>query len=170
MWIGAIRLRIKTKNAPDAGTDDSLQVSILRDGKVLRTLDLDYPDENDFEQGADRNYDYIGPTRLPRRNDKTPVLPPGIGKNPMPYPSYGFEFSKGMNGHLTLLLSIGGDNQWLEDSIDLYVQEIRLKQTSFDTLAWIQDADWHFIASWKSDMRMSTTPSEGSATIGFFLP
>ena len=32
----------------------------------FRTLNLDYPSEDDLERGAIRNYDYIGPTRLPR--------------------------------------------------------------------------------------------------------
>ncbi len=58
-------------------------VAIIRDGNVLR---LDYPTEDGLEPGAIRNYDYIEPTRLPRRNDQTVELPPGIGLNPMPYP------------------------------------------------------------------------------------
>ena len=52
------------------------QAVVLRDGTQLRVLNLDYPTEDDLERGAIRSYDYIGPTRLPRRNDKTPELPP----------------------------------------------------------------------------------------------
>ena len=86
MWIGSIRFRVTTKNAPDAGTDSLVTARIVRDGAGLKNLALDYPSENDLEAGAVRNYDYIGPTKLQRINDKTPQLPPGVSQNPMPYP------------------------------------------------------------------------------------
>lgn len=164
MWIGAIRLTVETKDALDAGTDSLVQASVIRNGSVLRVLNLDYPTENDLERGAIRNYDYIGPTRLPRRNDQTPELPPGVGQSPMPYPGYGFEFSNGMSGHLTLRLRINGDDMWIKDSVDLYVVVIRLVATSFDTLAWQEDAHWTYVASWTRDVAMSTDSSEGVTT------
>jgi hypothetical protein len=164
MWIGAIRLVVETENAPNAGTDSLVQATVLRDGTALRVLNLDYPSEDDLERGAIRNYDYIGPTKLPRRNDKTPELPPGIGQIPMPYPGYGFEFSSGMNGHLVLQLRIRGDDMWIKDNVDLYVRVIRERATSFDTLAWIEDTDWSYIASWTRDVAMSTDSGEGVTT------
>lgn len=164
MWIGAIRLVVETKDSLDAGTDSLVQATVLRDGTELRVLNLDYPTEDDLERGAIRNYDYIGPTKLPRRNDKTPELPPGIGQSPMPYPGYGFEFSNGLNGHLILRLRIRGDDMWIKDNVDLYVRVIRRKATSFDTLAWVEDPDWTYIASWTRDVAMSTDSSEGSTT------
>ncbi len=169
MWIGAIRLVVATKDAPFAGTDSLVQASVFRDGTILRVLNLDYPTENDLERGAIRNYDYSGPTRLPRRNDKTPELPPGVGQIPSPYPGYGFEFSSGMSGHLTLQLRINGDDMWIKDNVDLYVQQIRERATSFDTLAWIQDTDWHYIATWSRDVAMSTDSSEGFTTWNLVL-
>src|SRR5206468_4107847 len=96
--------------------------------------------------------------------DKTPALPPGIGQSPMPYPGYGFEFSDGLNGHLTLRLRIRGDDMWIKDDVNLYVRYIRERATSFDTLAWVEDPDWTYIASWTQDVPMSTDSSEGSAT------
>lgn len=84
--------------------------TILRNGNELRSLKLDYPTENDLERGAIRAYDYMGPTKLPRRNDKTPELPSGIGQIPMPYPGYGFEFSDGLSGHLKIRLRIKGED------------------------------------------------------------
>lgn len=162
MWIGAIRLTVHTKDARDAGTDSLVQARVLRNGDELRVLNLDYPSEDDLERGAIRNYDYSGPTRLPRRNDRTPELPPGIGQNPMPYPGYGFEFSHGMNGHLTLQLHIRGDDMWIKDNVDLYVRQIRLRATSFDTLAWQEDSDWNYVASWTRDVAMSTDSDEGA--------
>lgn len=161
MWIGAIRLNVHTKDAPYAGTDSLVQALVIRDGVNLRTLNLDYPTENDLERGAIRNYDYIGSTKLPRKNDKTPSLPPGIGQSPMPYPGYGFEFSNGMNGHLVIQLKINGSDMWIKDNVDLYVQKIRLVATSFDTLAWQRDSFWTYIASWSQDAAMSKDSSEG---------
>jgi hypothetical protein len=164
MWIGSIRLIVETKDASNAGTDSLVQATVLRDGANLRVLNLDYPTEDDLERGAIRNYDYIGPTKLPRRNDQTPELPSGIGQIPMPYPGYGFEFSKGLSGHLKIQLRIRGDDMWIKDEIDLYVRFIRERATSFDTIAWQEDADWTYVASWTQDVRMSTDSSEGVTT------
>ncbi|NJK65751.1 MAG: hypothetical protein HC789_01700 [Microcoleus sp. CSU_2_2] len=165
MWIGSIRLTVATKDAPYyAGTDSLVQATILRDGTELGVLNLDYPTEDDLEPGAVRNYDYIGPTKLPRRNDKTPELPPGIGQDPMPYPDYGFEFSNGLNGSLKIRLRIRGRDMWIKDNVDLYVVFIRQRATSFDTLAWQEDSDWTYIGSWTQDVSMSTDSSEGFTT------
>lgn len=164
MWIGAIRLVVQTKNAPFAGTDSLVQASVLRDGAVLRVLNLDYPTEDDLEPGAIRAYDYSGPTKLPRRNDQTPELPPGIGRNPMPYPGYGFEFSNGLGGHLRLRLEIRGDDMWIKDNVDLYVVYIRQRATSFDTVDWIEDPNWSYVASWTQDVAMSTDSGEGTSS------
>jgi hypothetical protein len=164
MWIGSIRLVVQTKDAPFAGTDSLVQANILRDNNLLRILNLDYPTENDLERGAIRNYDYIGPTRLPRRNDQTPELPPGVGESPMPYPGYGFEFSHGLKGHLKIKLKIKGDDMWIKDSVDLYVRVIRNVATSFDTEAWEEDTNWTYIASWTQDVALSTDSNEGFTT------
>lgn len=164
MWIGSIRLIVQTKNAPHAGTDSLVQATVLRDGTALRVLNLDYSTEDDLERGAIRMYDYVGPTKLPRRNDKTPELPPGIGQSPMPYPGYGFEFSNGLNGHLKIRLRIHGDDMWIKDNVDLYVRSIRRRATSFDTIDWQEDPDWTYVSSWSQDVAMSTDSSEGTTT------
>jgi hypothetical protein len=161
MWIGALRLVVATKNARDAGTDSLVQATVLRNDAELRVLNLDYPTEDDLERGAIRNYDYSGPTKLPRRNDRTPELPSGIGQIPMPYPGYGFEFSNGLSGHLKVRLRIRGDDMWVKDNVDLYVRYIRQRATSFDTLAWQEDPDWSYVASWTQDVAMSTDAGEG---------
>lgn len=169
MWIGSIRLVIETAKSQNAGTDSLVQASVLRDGKELRLLNLDYPTEDDLERGAIRNYDYIGPTKLPRRNDKTPELPSGVGQDPMPYPGYGFEFSNGLSGHLTIQLRIRGDDMWVKDNVDLYVRRIHKKATSFDTLTWAEDSDWTYIATWNRDIALSTDNSEGVTILNLNL-
>ena len=165
MWIGAIRLVVQTKDAPSwAGTDNLVQATMVRDNNDLRVLNLDYPTEDDLEPGAIRNYDYSGPTKLPRSNDKTPELPPGIGQSPMPYPGYGFEFSNGLNGHLKIRLRIRGDDLWIKDNVDLYLKSIRQRATSFDTVDWLEDPDWSYVATWSQDVILSTDSSEGVTT------
>jgi hypothetical protein len=161
MWIGAIRLRVTTKDAPDAGTDSVVRASILRDGLEIARLKLDYPAEDDLERGATRNYNY---PNLERRNDRTPELPEGIGMIPMPYPDHGLEFSNDLKGHLKIRLRIHGSDMWIKDNVDLYVRFIRRKATSFDTLAWIEDSDWTYIWSWGQDVPMSTDIYEGFLT------
>jgi hypothetical protein len=164
MWIGSFRLMVHTKDAPNAGTDSLVTAAVIRDGNQLGNYRLDYPTEDDLERNAIRNYDYIGPTRLPRRNDQTPSLPDGVGQNPMPYPGYGFEFSNGMGGHLQIKLWIHNDDMWIKDNVDLYVRRIRQVATSFDTLAWQEDDSWTYIASWGQDVALSTDSSEGVTT------
>lgn len=164
MWIGAIRFVVKTKDAPFAGTDNTVQAVIMRDDEELRVLLLDHLDENDLERGATRNYDYRGPTKLPRRNDRTPSLPDGIFQIPMPYPDYGFEFSDGLEGHLTIKLRTTGTDMWIKDNVDLFVVFISRQATSFDTEEWQEDPHWTFINSWSQDVAMSTDPDEGRAT------
>lgn len=169
MWIGAIRLSVETADASYAGTDSLIQATVIRDGNPLRVLNLDYPNLDDHERGDIRNYNYSGSTKLPRRNDQTPELPPGIGRIPMPYPGYGFEFSNGLNGHLVIQLRIRGDDMWIKDQVDLYVKLIRQKATSFDTLAWQRDSYWTYIASWTKDIAMSTDSDEGFTTLNLVL-
>lgn len=169
MWIGAIRLNVRTKDITDAGTDNLVQATIVRNGTNLLVLNLDYPTEDDLERGAIRNYDYIGPTKLPRMNDKTPSLPPGIGQIPMPYPGYGIEFSGGLSGHLNIRLRIRGSDMWIKDNVDLYVRFIRNVATSFDTLAWQEDPYWTYVASWTQDVAMSTDSDEGVTTWNLVL-
>ncbi|WP_028980158.1 hypothetical protein [Sporocytophaga myxococcoides] len=169
MWIGSIRLVVETANSQNAGTDSLVQASVLRDGVELRLLNLDYPTEDDLERGSIRNYDYMGPTKLPRRNDKTPELPSGIGQDPMPYPGYGFEFSNGLSGHLTIRLRIRGNDMWIKDNIDLYVRKIHKKATSFDTLDWAEDSNWTYIATWSKDIAMSTDDREGVTILNLNL-
>lgn len=158
MWVGAIRLGVGTKDAPDAGTDDLVLARIVRDGTFVVDLALDYSDEDDLERGASRNYTYPS---LPRRNHRSPELPPGIGQSPMPYPSEGIEFSDGLHGHLKIVLMTSGMDMWIKDNVDLYIKEIRRVATSFDTEAWVKDTNWAYVATWSQDIAISWDLTEG---------
>jgi hypothetical protein len=158
MWVGAILLDVLTKDAPAAGTDNLVTVQIVRDGAGLLKLRLDYPTENDLEQGAERGYYYYN---LPWINDQTPPLPDGIGQIPMPYPSHGIEFSNGLKGHLRLRLHIYGDDMWIKDNVDAHVKEIREVSSGIDTFGWKEDAQWQHIGTWSQDVALSQDSSEG---------
>ncbi|MBA2559150.1 MAG: hypothetical protein H0V07_04560 [Propionibacteriales bacterium] len=161
MWVGSIRVGIWTADQADAGTDSLVQAEVLRDGNWISTLNLDYSTEDDLERGAFRDYFY---SNLSWDNDQTQQLPPDIGRNPMPYPDYGYEFSNGPYGHLKLRLHIRGDDMWVKDKVDLSVKEVRLVPTSFDTVAWRQDSSWSIVGVWGQDVALSTDGSEGVTT------
>ena len=164
MWLGAVSLVVTTAAVRDAGTDDLITARLFRDDVALRDLRLDFPTEDDHEPGDIRTYAFGGPGKWPRVHDRTPPLPPGIGQSPMPYPGYGFEFSSGLAGHLRLQLRTGGSDMWLKDNVDLNVKEVRQRATSFDTLDWMLDPDWRYLASWPRDVAFSRDPRQGSAT------
>jgi len=166
MWVGSIKLLVQTADLVDAGTDNLVTATVVRDGYEVRQLKLDYPIENDLEHGAVRDYVYFN---LTRSNDQTLELPPGIGQTPAPYPSHGIEFSNGLHGHLKLRLRIGGDDMWIKDSVDLYVRQVRLKTSGIDSAFWQEDVGWNYIGSWPADKSMSQDPDEGFAVMNLSL-
>ena len=161
MWVGSIRVGVRTADQSAAGTDSLVQAEVLRDGLQISTLNLDYATEDDLERGAFRDYFYAN---LHRHNDQTTLLPPGVGENPMPYPDFGYEFSHGLTGHLSLRLHIHGDDMWVKDNIDLAVKHVRRVATSFDTEAWQQDSSWANVGNWGQDVALSTDSREGVTT------
>ncbi len=58
---------------------------------------------------------------------------------------------------------------WIKDQVDLYVRYYRQRATSFDTLAWIVDDYWTYVASWTKDIAMSTDSDEGVARLNLIL-
>jgi hypothetical protein len=158
MWIGAIRVGVWTKDSADAGTDSLVRAEVLRDLQLIGKLRLDYPTEDDLERGAFRDYFYYN---LAWDNDQTPPLPPDVGQDPMPYPDFGYEFSNGLAGHLKVRLHIYGDDMWVKDHVDFSIKEIREVSTSFDTIAWQQDASWKIVANFGQDVALSTDSDEG---------
>ena len=53
---------------------------------------------------------------------------------------------------------------WIKDGVDLFVCLIRQRATSLDTLAWIEDPDWTYVASWSRDVALITDAGEGVTT------
>lgn len=158
MFISRIGFQVTTKDAPNAGTDSLLTMEVLRNGNHLWTGRLDFPDLNDNERGDSRFYGYTFRSLF---LDRTPHLPDGIGRIPMPYPDRGMEFSDGLNGHLRCRLHNNGDDMWIKDQVNVHVRIIRQRATSFDTLDWIEDNDWTFVGSFTQDVALSTDSREG---------
>lgn len=158
MWMNSVKLRVATKDAPDAGTDSLVLAEIFRDGQLTNSLRLDYPDENDLDAGAFRNYYY---SNLTRSNDQTKELRDGVVQSPMPYPESGIEFSDGLPGHFGLRLHIRGDDMWIKDSFEFFYREYRDVPDSFDTSVWREDTQWTDLGYWGKDIAMSTDSDEG---------
>ncbi len=156
MWIGTIRLQVRTKDAPHAGTDDDVVVTIVRDGADVATVNLNKPNQNDLEQRDFRDYDY---TQFPRSTDQTVVPDPEFAAIPTPYPPHGIEFSYGIPGHLALRLAIRGDDMWIEDSVALSIRELVQRND-----VWREREEWTHVDTWEVDSRMSTDRSEGVRT------
>jgi hypothetical protein len=162
MWIGSIRLRIRTEDVPHAGTDSEVRVTIMRDGQDVQTVSLDLPGEDNLERGTTRDYVY---TRLERSNDQTPELPDGLATSPSPYPSYGVEFSDGVFRHLGLRFRIRGSDMWIKDNVDIAVREIEKVPEGFDSWVWRESSAWIHVGTRSADVRMSTDSDEGVRTM-----
>jgi hypothetical protein len=156
MWIGEIRLVVVTKNVSHAGTDSLVNAVLLRDDNPLVTLRLDRRRVDDLERGSTNDFRFLN---LPRLNDHTPELPPSVLQFPMPYPPSGIEFSNGLPGHLKFRLTIGGDDMWIKDRVDLFINQFQFTSEAQD---WVLDQGWSAIGSWGQDVKMSTDFWEGS--------
>lgn len=156
MWIGAIRLVVRTEDKSFAGTDSLVQAVVLRDDEPLVTLNLDHSNADDLERGATDTFVY---TSLPTRADKTPGNPPGVSTSLPPWPPGGMEFSDGLAGHLKLRLRIKGSDLWIKDAVALSIKQFRVVPID----AWQLDANWSAIGAWNQDVTMSTDMFEGSS-------
>jgi hypothetical protein len=58
---------------------------------------------------------------------------------------------------------------WVKEHVDFSIKEIREVATSFDTLAWKQDATWKIVGNFGQDVALSTDGNEGFTTwtLGF---
>ena len=161
MWVGAIKLLVDTDYAMSAGTKDLVDVSFRRDGKSLFDYPLDFPPLTGIERLSTNIYVWSGKDALPRRNDKTPELPSGEVQIPMPYPSYGIEFSDGLNGHLGLRINIRGDDKLMVGLVELSVKHIKLENGPLGFQLWRRGSHWSQLGSWLGTWILSTDPHEG---------
>jgi hypothetical protein len=162
MWIGSLRLRVRTKARPEAGTDNLVTVGLLRDGNEVAKLRLDHRYQDDLEPGVSQNFTFTGPSSLPRSHDRPPMNE-GTSRKPV-YPPYGIEFSQGCKGHLALQATIHGDDLWIKDSVELFVREIRPSIHADGTVTWVESSEWTPVARWGKDAPISGDKREGTRT------
>lgn len=162
MWVSSLRLRVKTKARAGAGTDNVVTVEVLRDGQRVANLKLDHRGQDDLEPGATQDFDYTGPTALPRTPDDPQHRPPGAREGPPP--PHGIEFGRGLKGHIGLRATIHGTDAWTKDDIELHVKEIRQKPDINGRLSWSEDAAWTRVAHWTQDATLTGDSQRGPAT------
>jgi hypothetical protein len=166
MWVGGIKLLFYSSYNALLGTKSLVEASIRRDGDSLFVFPLDYPPIVGIEHESTNIYEWSGQSALPRRNDKTHTLPSGEVEFPMPYPSYGIEFSDGMSGHLSLRIIIRGDDELGIDLVELSVKRIRLVNGPFGLFQlWSRSSHWSEVGSWPGTWFLSTDPNEGQRTV-----
>lgn len=150
MWIGSIRLDVRTEHEPGAGTDDMVVATLLRDGEEIAELKLDRPGKPDLDRGTARPYVYAH-LDLNGVHDAypTPVQP-----------KYGVEFPDGLKGHLALRLSHSSGDLWVMDELILFVKELDKESGG----PWFEHDKWTFVKSFSRDVALSAHPLEGSLT------
>jgi hypothetical protein len=164
MWVGSIRVRVRTKAAATASTDSPVIAAIMRDNAAVYAFFLN-PELRTFGQptlelmsGTDRNFVQFS---LPKSNDGSPT------DTSVDQPPYGLEFTNGLSGHCTLKLRIFGNDLWITDEVELFVKELHPVQLpkTLDTFTWVEEANWKPVAQWSKDIRISTDTSEGFAIV-----
>ena len=164
MWVGSIRVRVRTKSTATASTDSPVIAAIVRDNVAVYAFFLN-PELRTFGQptlelvsGTDRNFVQFS---LPKTSDNESI------DAPLEQPPYGLEFTNGLSGHCTLKLRIFGNDLWITDEVELFIRElhpVRLSKT-LDALTWVEEANWKAVAQWSKDIRISTDTSEGFAIV-----
>lgn len=162
MWIGGVRLVVKTKDRKYAGTDSDVQAGFLRNGWELTYGTLDLAGD-DLGRGDERGYNFIFSDWF---NDRTQPIDFDPSPNPPPYPDRGIEYSNGLVGNLGIRLRIMGADMWIKDELHIYTKQIRLKSTALSEPSWRLDDDWHYEGSSLTDVRMSTDWWNDSNTVG----
>ena len=140
---------VRTGDAWWSGTDTTVKIEILRDGNLVKRLNLE-------------------PGRTPRL-DRTELTtyywvfqnPDGIGVavsgTVVPYHEV---FPQGVRGHLQVRLSAKGDDAWEKVWIDSTVHsgELRHVPGTIDSMVWHEDWESFLFGQ---DVVLSTDPSAG---------
>lgn len=153
MWIGSIRLDVRTEDEPGAGTDDTVVATLLRDGEEIVDLKLTRPDIDDLEEGSLRRYVYPH-LKFDAAPDDTFPVPVS--------PTYGVQFPDGLKGHLALRLFNSSGDMWVKDEVILFVRRLRSDNDSGGP--WVEDDEWTFVESFSRDVALSAHPVEGTPT------
>jgi hypothetical protein len=166
MWVGSIRVRVRTKSSETASTDSPVIAAVMRDNIAVYAFFLNPEFRTlggtnlEITSGTDRNFFQFS---LP----KSSAHPPPEAS--VDEPPYGIEFPNGLAEHCTLKLRIFGNDLWITDEVELFIRElhaVRLPAAS-DTLTWVEETSWKSVGQWSKDIRISTDTSEGFAIVNF---
>ncbi|MFN8372737.1 MAG: hypothetical protein U0694_07650 [Anaerolineae bacterium] len=166
MWVGSIRVRVRTKAASTASTDSPVIAAIMRDTIALYAFFLN-PEFRTFARpnleissGTDRDFFQYS---LPKSSDSP------VPDEPGGQPPYGLEFGSGLAEHCTLKLRIFGNDLWITDEVELLIRElhpVHLPETS-KAFTWVEETNWKSVGLWSKDIRISSDTSEGFAIVNF---
>ena len=140
---------IKTGDAGWSGTDTTVKIEILRDGNLVKRLNLE-PGRTprlDHHELATYYWEFQSPDGI------------GIAVSGTPVPYYEV-FPNGVSGHLQVRLSAKGDDAWEKIWIDstVYSGELRGVPGTIDSVVWHEDWESFLFGQ---DVVLSTDPSEG---------
>jgi hypothetical protein len=140
---------VKTGDAWWSGTDTTVKIEILRDGSLVKRLNLE-PGRTprlDRQELATYYWEFKDPDGI------------GISVSGTTVPYYEV-FAQGVRGHLQVRLSAKGDDAWEKVWIDsaVYSGELRGVPGTIDSVVWHQDWESFFFGK---DVVLSTDPSEG---------
>ena len=144
---------IKTGSKWWSGTDTQIKIEILRDGTLLKRLNLEPGRTPRLDRSEQATYYWVFQS------------PDGIGVSisgtAVPY----FErFPNGIQGHLQVRLIAKGDDAWEKDwiSSNVYFGELRGVPGTIDSVVWNEDWQTFFFGR---DVALSTDRSEGFTSL-----
>ena len=143
---------IQTGNQPWSGTDTTMKIEILRDGNLIKRLNLEPGNTPRLNRGELATYYWVFTSP-----DNIGVA---VSGTPVPYTE---AFPNGIRGHLQVRLVAQGDDAWEKVRIDSTVHSGRLRYIpgTIDGFTWQED--WDEFA-FTRDVVISTDPREGPST------
>ena len=143
---------VKTGDAWWSGTDTTVKIEILRDGALVKRLNLEPGRTPRLDRAELATYYWVFQS------------PDGIGVSvsgtSVPYYEV---FPQGVRGHLQVRLSAQGDDAWEKVWIDSAVHSGALRGVpgTIDSVVWVEDWESFFFGR---DVVLSTDPAEGFTT------
>jgi hypothetical protein len=145
---------IKTGDAWWSGTDTTVKIEILRDGNLIKRLNLEPGLTSRLDRGELKTYYWVFQDPDP---DGVGVA---ISGTSVPYTEF---FPNGVPGHLSVRFVAKGDDAWEKVWIasNVYSGELKYVPGTIDAFVWKEDWDTFFFGQ---DVVLSTDPSEGFTT------
>lgn len=140
---------IKTGDEWWSGTNSQVQIEIMRDGNLIKRLNLEPGNTPRLTRGELATYYWVFQS------------PDGLGVavsgTTVPYSE---SFPSGVRGHLQVRLIAKGDDAWEKTYIEsaVHTGELRGVPGTIDSVAWVEDWETFLFSR---DVVLSTDSSEG---------